>query len=1265
MEKYYTLGLDLGVASVGWCLYEGDECYFIDEDGVVQTDKNDAPIVTHNLKRIVDLGSLVFSELEDGKSGKTENYTRGLFRRMRRQRRRKVHRLERLRDFFKEKFNVDFLNDVIAKRNSFTLATPFELKIMGLHSQLTKEELMIVLYHYMKYRGFKSNRKAAENENKDDKKLLKTISDIKKNLENNQITISEYLINKQKEQAATSNISNVQYCRIHNSGTDNDFFFIDRKTYVEEIERLLNTQIQYSLIDEEFKDEYLKLYNQQRSFSTGPGYPSKYKVDFNKLRGTCIFDNEKRAIKDSITARRFILLSALNNFRYIDNDVKKGLTPEQICRAEKVIIAKEKYEYSDLLKLLNLENAKIPGLTIANSKRKKIISDYAKEHNLMLPLDERYWNDISAEVEKAKLSNVFFKNSNLVYKIASSKNHSIQAIRTNDEFYDDIASILFSAKDDASITEQLKNKNYPDDVIEGLLKLNIDCKQTINLSDSICKKLIPLLRQGKQYDDAMKQIGYSHTNKWDISKAQQEIPPIDDALKEMNIVLTNPVVKNTMINMRKIINALLKKYGHIDECVIEMTRELKKPFEERNKIRKSQLENYENNTKLKVQLLEKYPKLFSISKDDLIKYRLFNEQQGVCVYSGELIDETKLFDKDYLEIDHILPYSRSFDDSYDNKALVLTKSNRLKGNRLPSEVEEGDLFKHVNEFLSAHKNYPSAKRNNLLCKGIPEGFINKNLTDTSYITNIAKQLISYYVVGKEEKCRTTNGQITNILKKQWGLTGKTHTYALCGDGTPVSYENDCYQAKFNLDYKFKEVDITKSDELIFKFKIRKIIGNDILEDDFPVSLKLVEKKGGKELSLADQYHNDAIADFKNVYPTLHKKFFLECIDKPINEILYLIKGDHLSLQYSTEEYREHIEYLNYILRKILSDIQKDIDEKNRNNDLHHALDAAVIGAVTQAIYQKLSNANKKGEPNKVAFDYPYKDFKREVLARVYEHDENKLLRILNDLDPYKEEKLDKHDVHILVPARQPKTKVRGPLSKETIFGVDKLDKSKAVKTISVLDISKKNIEKIIHKDNGNKAVYKAICKWFDAKKPTKYPILEKKGTFIKKVQIYSGDTISKVALSKEFNRFAENPDVLRVQFYKKKDNFSDNLYAVPIYYHQIVKRKKNEPVLYNLMWAQGENGHKIICNDELNKFYDLIASLPRCSLIEIELKDGSKSLAYSAGASSGFFEIYSLLGDSLDLKRNLNKNPGNRFLLTISSIKSIKVRSISVLGVVS
>jgi CRISPR/Cas system Type II protein with McrA/HNH and RuvC-like nuclease domain len=52
--------------------------------------------------------------------------------------------------------------------------SPFEIKKKGLTEKLTSEELMIALYHYLKYRGYKSNRKI-DGGDESDKKILSGI----------------------------------------------------------------------------------------------------------------------------------------------------------------------------------------------------------------------------------------------------------------------------------------------------------------------------------------------------------------------------------------------------------------------------------------------------------------------------------------------------------------------------------------------------------------------------------------------------------------------------------------------------------------------------------------------------------------------------------------------------------------------------------------------------------------------------------------------------------------------------------------------------------------------------------------------------------------------------------------------------------------------------------------------------------------------------------------------------------------------------------
>ena len=107
--------------------------------------------------------------------------------------------------------------------------------------------------------------------------------------------------------------------------------------------------------------------------------------------------------------------------------------------------------------------------------------------------------------------------------------------------------------------------------------------------------------------------------------------------------------------------------------------------------------------------------------------------------------------------------------------------------------------------------------------------------------------------------------------------------------------------------------------------------------------------------------------------------------------------------------------------------------------------------------------------------------------------------------------------------------------------------------------------------------------------------------------------------------------------------------------------------MYSVYTKQGDNGCTVLCSHELKKGYHKILSLNRNSLIELTLNNGGNGLAYSGGISSGLLEIYSILGDNFDLyNTGLTSNVGKKQIqITVSTIKSIKLHNISILGKIS
>ena len=141
--------------------------------------------------------------------------------------------------------------------------------------------------------------------------------------------------------------------------------------------------------------------------------------------------------------------------------------------------------------------------------------------------------------------------------------------------------------------------------------------------------------------------------------------------------------------VRTVVNALIERYGHPSEVIVELARDLKQSREQREEENKRQAERQTRNRKYRSEIAAH----LSISEervkaDDLQKVQLWEElnlknaADRCCPYSGAQIGFAMLFNGE-AEIEHILPFSMTLDDSLANKTVALRQANRIKGNRTP------------------------------------------------------------------------------------------------------------------------------------------------------------------------------------------------------------------------------------------------------------------------------------------------------------------------------------------------------------------------------------------------------------------------------------------------------------------------------------------------------------------------------------------------------------------------------------------------------
>ncbi|MDQ7042676.1 MAG: type II CRISPR RNA-guided endonuclease Cas9, partial [Sulfurimonas sp.] len=346
------------------------------------------------------------------------------------------------------------------------------------------------------------------------------------------------------------------------------------------------------------------------------------------------------------------------------------------------------------------------------------------------------------------------------------------SVENDYDVLDAIAQVLTTEKDDKESLKQLLEIAESEKVCEALLTLSFSGFG--HLCSKAIRNIIPYLEEGKDYDKACTSAGYDFKA---IFKGEKTLllPPLS---KQENIEMTNPVVKRAIAQMRLVYNAIARKHGEIDSIHVEFTRDIKKSHKDRNDIKKAQGEFRDKKEEARVhatEILGHEP-----NAKELLKFRLWREQNGDCIYSGKEIKPELLNDPCATEVDHILPYSRSLDDSLNNKVLCFTKHNQDKGSQTPFEYMSQKQFDEFVQRVKGYKNIRQAKQSRLLKTNFDENselaFKDRNKNDTSYISKFVKNYMEAHIQFRESKDKrhifTMNGMLTSQLRYKWGVGDK-------------------------------------------------------------------------------------------------------------------------------------------------------------------------------------------------------------------------------------------------------------------------------------------------------------------------------------------------------------------------------------------------------------------------------------------------------------------------------------------------------------
>lgn len=318
--------------------------------------------------------------------------------------------------------------------------------------------------------------------------------------------------------------------------------------------------------------------------------------------------------------------------------------------------------------------------------------------------------------------------------------------------------------EDEEFEEKARAWGLTEDQIKALWNADLP-EGHARLCREAMRRLLPHLQEGKMYSEAVEAAG--------LTRGEE---PAVDLLPPAPMDIANPIVRQALVEVRRVVNLLIRERGKPSRIVVEMARETKGSSRERNELlwenRKREREREEIRQRIQAE--------FGVrgTGGTVLRYRLWKEQQehmmGACPYCGQRIDETALMagNPDF-HIDHILPYSRSLDDSFNNKIVCHTACNHQKGNRLPLEAwgDQPERWAQIEQTIAGLRrgNYPKWAR--FSRREIDTGtVIERQLNDTRYICRVARgYLQSLFPPGQRHLVQVTRGQVTSELRYRWGL----------------------------------------------------------------------------------------------------------------------------------------------------------------------------------------------------------------------------------------------------------------------------------------------------------------------------------------------------------------------------------------------------------------------------------------------------------------------------------------------------------------
>ena len=794
MSKH-VLGLDLGVGSIGWCLIALDA-------------QGDPAEILGMGSRVVPLNNA--TDAADFSIGKafTANQERTARRTMRRGFARYQLRRYRLR---RELEKVGMLPDAALIQLPLLELWELRERAATVGRRLTLPELGRVLCHINQKRGYRHVKSDAaaivggEGEKKKDSNsaYLAGIRANDEKLQAEHKTVGQYFAEQLRQNQSESPTGGISY-RIKDQ-------IFSRQRYIDEYDQIMAAQrVHYPDI---LTDEFIRMLRDEVIFMQRPLKSCKHLVSL------CEFEKQERVMRvqqdDGKGGRQLIerrvkfgpkvapkssplsqlcrIYEAVNNIRLTRPDGSpRDITPEERDKIVAHLQSSASLSFAALKKLLKEKALIADQLTSksglkGNSTRVALASalqPYPQYHHLLdMELETRMMTVQLTDEETGEVTEreVAVVTDSYVRQPLYRLWHILYSIEERD------------AMRRALITQLgMKEEDLDSGLLDQLYRLDFVKSGYGNKSAKFICKLLPQLQQGLGYSEACAAVGYRHSN----SPTSEEITE-RTLLEKIPLLQRNelrqPLVEKILNQMINLVNALKAEYG-VDEVRVELARELKMSREERERMAEGNRRREKENKAIAEKIRE--CGLFP-TKSRIRKYMLWEEAGEKCLYCGQILTLSQCLNGDDMEVEHIIPKSVLYDDSYGNKTCACRRCNKEKGNRTALEYIrakgwEDEYMERINGLLDKKAiSYSKHQRLRWLKEDIPSDFLERQLRLTQYISRQAMAILQQGI----RRVSASEGGVTARLRSLWGYDDILHTlnldrYDSMGETERVSREGE-------------------------------------------------------------------------------------------------------------------------------------------------------------------------------------------------------------------------------------------------------------------------------------------------------------------------------------------------------------------------------------------------------------------------------------------------------------------------------------------